>query len=312
MPVVKVTDLAFVRVRAPDFEQARSFFKDLGLIEVGTDGDLLSFRGLGPEREILAVEPGPSGLAAVGFAVAQRSDLDRFATAANGTISPRSGQGGGWEAVAYDPDGNRVELVWGISPFEPISVSCLPMNDSSDRQRRRGDVRRPRSGRPSHILRLGHVVLTTPQPQQLARWYREVFGFLVSDEIFAGSEDNVLLSFNRIDRGDEFVDHHVFQTLAGPLGGIHHISFEVLDIDDLQVGSAYLAEKGHRHMWGVGRHKQGSQIFDYWIDPFGVMYEHWTDTDLLNAASVPGKESIETAQGAWGPPMPPEFITQVG
>jgi len=312
MSVIKVTDLAFVRVRAPDLDKARAFFKDFGFIETEGEGGRLAFRGLGPEREIVAVEPAESsGLAAIGFAVAEREDLDRFAAAAGGTVSERSGPGGGWQAIASDPDGNRLELVWGIEPLEPISVERQVMNDSRDRHRRRGDLFRPPVG-PSHILRLGHVVLTTPQPLPLAAWYRETLGLLVSDEVYAGSEDNVILSFNRIDRGEEYVDHHVFQTLNGPAGGIHHISFEVLDLDDLQVGSEYLTDKGYRHMWGIGRHKQGSQIFDYWIDPFGIMYEHWTDTDMLNATSAPGKLSVEESAGPWGPPVPPEFLTQVG
>lgn len=311
MSVVKVVDLAYVRVRAPDLERARRFLTDFGLIALETTGAPLSFRGLGPEREILIVESGERGLAAIGFAAAQRDDLDCFAQAANGRVAERSGPGGGWKAIAHDPDGNRVELVWGIEPVEPVSIDHPPPNDSSDRHRRCGHARRPRQG-PSHVLRLGHVVLTTPQPEPLAQWYRDMFGLLVSDVIYAGQEDNVLLSFNRLDRGDEFVDHHVFQTLAGPPGGIHHISFEVLDIDDLYVGHQHLAERGYRHMWGIGRHKQGSQIFDYWIDSSGIMYEHWTDTDMLNASWTPGRESVETSQGPWGPPMPPEFITQVG
>jgi hypothetical protein len=86
----------------------------------------------------------------------------------------------------------------------------------------------------------------------------------------------------------------------------------VMDLDDLQCGSAHLARLNYRHMWGIGRHKQGSQIFDYWIDPFGMMYEHWTDSDMLNARSVATLAPIEEAAGPWGPPMPQAFITQVG
>ena len=311
MAVVKVTDLAYVRVRAPDIEAARKFLTDFGLIEVETARQGLGFRGLGPEPEILAVETGDRGLAAIGFAVASREDLDRFAAAAQGEVSERDGLGGGWQAVVHDPDGNRIELVCGIAPVEPVPIAGPLTNEGRDRLRRRGDVRRPQGG-PSHVLRLGHIVLTTPRPEPLARWYRDKFGPLVSDVIYDGSKDNILLSFNRLDRGEEFVDHHVFQTLVGPQGGIHHISFEVLDIDDLHMGNIHLSERGYRHMWGIGRHKQGSQIFDYWVDPSGIMYEHWTDTDLLNADWTPGIEPADATRGPWGPPMPPEFITQVG
>ncbi|WP_242128184.1 VOC family protein [Sphingobium sp. Sx8-8] len=311
MSVIKAIDLAYVRVRAPDFDQARLFLADFGLIENSRDGERLGFRGLGPEPEILTVEPGGRGLVAIGFAAGARDDLERFAQAANSRVTERMGRGGGWQVVVHDPDGNQIELIWGVTPVEPVAVDRPHTNEGSDRYRRQGSVRRPASG-PAHVLRLGHVVLTTPQPEPLAQWYRDMFGFLVSDVVYDGSEDNVLLSFNRLDLGDEYVDHHVFQTMIGPPRGIHHISFEVLDIDDLYIGHQFLTERGYRHMWGVGRHKQGSQIFDYWIDPSGVMYEHWTDTDLLNADWTPGIESAAASQGPWGPPMPAEFITQVG
>ena len=48
-------------------------------------------------------------------------------------------------------------------------------------------------------------------------------------------------------------------------------------------GHDWLKEKGRRHEWGVGRHILGSQIFDYWRDPWGHTLEHWTDGDLLDA-----------------------------
>ena len=311
MAVVKVTDLAYVRVRSPDLKATGQFLTDFGLIEVKSTKTELRFRGLGPEPEILIAEAGDRGLAAIGFAVAAREELDRFAATVQAEVCEHDGLGGGWRVAAHDPDGNRIELVCGVAQADPLQVPGPLMNEGRDRLRRRGEVRRPQEG-PSHVLRLGHIVLTTPRPEELARWYREMFGFLVSDVIYQGNKDNVLLSFNRLDRGEEYVDHHVFQTLAGPPGGIHHISFEVLDIDDLYVGNTYLSKRGYRHMWGIGRHKQGSQIFDYWIEPSGIMYEHWTDTDLLNAEWTPGVEPVDATQGPWGPPPPPDFITQVG
>ena len=35
-------------------------------------------------------------------------------------------------------------------------------------------------------------------------------------------------------------------------------------------------------MWGIGRHLLGSQVYDYWADPWGRVHEHWADTDRLN------------------------------
>jgi hypothetical protein len=38
-------------------------------------------------------------------------------------------------------------------------------------------------------------------------------------------------------------------------------------------------------MWGIGRHLLGSQVYDYWADPWGRVHEHWADTDRLNACN---------------------------
>ena len=70
-------------------------------------------------------------------------------------------------------------------------------------------------------------------------------------------------------------------------GGIEekyeHSAYEVVDLDALGQGQKVLRAKGHRHMWGIGRHVLGSQLFDYWFDPDGMEYEHYTDGDVFTA-----------------------------
>ena len=76
---------------------------------------------------------------------------------------------------------------------------------------------------------------------------------------------------NRVELVHVQVEHHVFQALKGEPTALHHVSFEVQDIDELHIGHRAFAEVGYKHMWGIGRHLQGSRIFDYWLDPFGTM-----------------------------------------
>jgi hypothetical protein len=53
--------------------------------------------------------------------------------------------------------------------------------------------------------------------------------------------------------------------------------------------------------WGVGRHIMGSQVFDYWKDPWGHELEHWTDGDLLTAADPPQKMPMSALLAVqWG------------
>ena len=65
--------------------------------------------------------------------------------------------------------------------------------------------------------------------------------------------------------------------------------------------------------WGVGRHYQGSQIFDYWRSPFKQTHEHQTDGDMLDNSVPCGHiNMIENTGGMpgdapgpsqWGPPI---------
>jgi hypothetical protein len=65
-------------------------------------------------------------------------------------------------------------------------------------------------------------------------------------------------------------------------------------------------------MWGVGRHLLGSQVYDYWADPWGRVHERWADTDRLNARSatnlLPAHEALVSQ---WGEDPPEKFIKHV-
>ena len=53
----------------------------------------------------------------------------------------------------------------------------------------------------------------------------------------------------------------------------------------------------------------GSQIFDYWKDPFGFRIEHYTDGDIVDASHQPGRfngTASDTTQ--WGNRPPLEFF----
>ena len=71
-------------------------------------------------------------------------------------------------------------------------------------------------------------------------------------------------------------------------------------------GHEHLKQTGHRHWWGVGRHILGSQVFDYWLDPWGHEMEHWTDGDQLRAADGGGIGAVQDLlRVQWGMNMPP-------
>ena len=79
------------------------------------------------------------------------------------------------------------------------------------------------------------------------------------------------------------------------------------------MGHAHMREKGkYEHMWGIGRHLLGSQVYDYWADPWGRVHEHWADSDRLNAKN--GGHLISAEEGLvsqWGEPPPPKLLERI-
>jgi hypothetical protein len=88
-----------------------------------------------------------------------------------------------------------------------------------------------------------------------------------------------------------------------------HSAYQVADLDALAAGGEHLNELGYQRSWGIGRHIQGSQLFDYWRDPDGFLVEHFTDGDMFDDTIEPGWAPF-TASGLaqWGPPVSKDFL----
>ena len=145
----------------------------------------------------------------------------------------------------------------------------------------------------------------------MCAFYRDALGMRLSDSYYAGSPDNVIASFLHCELQQQFVDHHTVAIVGIGRTGFEHSAFEVTDLDDLMSGNAYLlSRKRWKHSWGIGRHIEGSQLFDYWRDPFGNKIEHWTDGDLINDDYRGGSVEFNPATGLsqWGPPLSPDFM----
>ena len=137
--------------------------------------------------------------------------------------------------------------------------------------------------------------------RQSEAWYKQHFGLVTSDEIML-DEHTALGAFLRCDQGARHVDHHTLFLVGIGRAQFNHAAFEVADFDDLMRGHNQLRAAQHTHQWGIGRHFLGSQIYDYWLDPYGHMVEHWTDGDLFNDQTPPAKASIDMLLGSqWGP-----------
>jgi len=300
--MLKIEDISHVAFRAPDLDRMAGFLADFGLV-TQRDGERLYARGLGPAPYVHITEPGEPGFAALGLRAASVAEVEALAAAEGVEVRALDRPGGGVVATLTDPDGFKVEVVAGQAAPDPLP---LPAREAWNSARDHARLRKvKRIGEGAHVVRLGHCVLGVSDFRASERWYKDRFGFITSDEIAVGPEMS-MGAFMRCDRGDTPTDHHTLFLMMNPQGvGFHHAAFEVVDMDDLLLGHERLAKAGWSPEWGIGRHLLGSQVFDYWRDPWGNTLEHWTDGDLLTAADGSNIASIQDLLAVqWGHAAP--------
>ena len=303
----RAVELAFLRWEKRRLAPTERFWRDFGFHVVSATPQRLVARGAG---------------AAPCIAIAQAARQDRFVGPAFLMSADTELQGyvehmgarwlpldrlpaGGRGVELFDPSGRSIWLLQDqlrVGPL-PLRESVTPTtNTAQNTPRVNRTVRTPIE--PSRVVRLGHMVLQTVDFAGMAEWYLRVLGLIPTDVQYLG-DGSPSLAFCRLDLGNQPADHHTLVIVGGIEEKLEHSAYEVLDLDTLGQGQQVLHAQGHRHMWGIGRHLLGSQLFDYWFDPDGFEYEHYTDGDVFTA-------DVETAYSplefggiwAWGDDAP--------
>jgi len=313
MAIIKVTDLAYGRLRAPDLDAAEEFLTNFGMVRAERTPSALYMRGTDPAHHIHVTEKGDAGFVGFAYHAASLDDLKRVSKAPGASaVESIDEPGGGKRVRLKEPNGYQIEVLYGVKKLKLIPVKRQPLNMGKDALKRAGQVMRLPAGA-SRVKRIGHGVMAAPDVKATVAWFRETLGFICSDDVYEGSKDNLIGSFNRFDRGSTYVDHHAFFCIRNDRAGLNHLSYEVQDIDDVFMGHEHMQRLGkYEHMWGIGRHLLGSQIYDYWSDPWGRVHEHWSDTDRLNVKN--GSNVISAHEGLrsqWGERAPQKFIERV-
>jgi catechol 2,3-dioxygenase-like lactoylglutathione lyase family enzyme len=304
---IKIQDVAFVRFSAPDLDAMEEFLAEFGMVRAERTGNALYMRGLDSDPYLHVTHLGEPGFLAIALEASSLKDLEALAATEHASIEPLDGPGGGSVVRLTDPNEFRVEVVAGRAPTSHIELAPPIGSNDAHETPRLNAPKRLKWG-PSHVKRLGHCVLDVKNFRESEAWYKSRFGLITSDEINVGSSEQAFGAFLRCDRGPLPSDHHTVFLLGTGKPRFNHTAYEVADFDDLMCGHEWLKEKGRRHEWGVGRHILGSQIFDYWRDPWGHTVEHWTDGDLLDAAWGSRTAAIQDLLGTqWGP-RPPQRV----
>lgn len=160
-----------------------------------------------------------------------------------------------------DPSGVRVELVWG------------PTRD--------GGFVSP-AGVPRFLtghLGLGHYVVLTPDLDASMDFYQRLLGLRLSDYVLLGPAMSV--QFLRCTPRH----HSVALTAVGPLSGLHHIAFEVPDIDQVGLALDRATRAGRPITATLGRHRNDHMLSFYMRSPAGFEVEIGCDAMLVDEAT---------------------------
>ena len=287
------------------------FLLDFGLKRAARTDTALYMRALGlPLPAHITQQAATAATVGFGLKAVSPSDLDRLA-AELGTRVEDSPEPGLDRRVRFtDPAGFQVDVLHADDvAADRTWREATALNDHDHTRRKGSKVRVPPA--PSQVMRLGHALLLVPNLPAWVDFYERLLGFRPSDTCYGGVPDNTVAAFLHCGLGAEWTDHHTLAAAAAQDGRARfdHTAFEVLDLDDLVQGGAHLLQRQHRRSWGVGRHIQGSQIFDCWRDPCGNKIEHWTDGDVVNDETPVGRAAMTPGELAqWGPPLTPEFF----
>jgi catechol 2,3-dioxygenase-like lactoylglutathione lyase family enzyme len=310
-PVIKVEDLAWLEFEKPDLDAAERFAKDFGFATAYRSATELHLRGTRAGSQCVIIRKGASSrFVGPAFRAASRADLERLARANDATVHDRQDVGGGAVVDLMDPSGILVRVVSDVEELPELPGQVPLLLNFGPELRRINATQRP-TREPARIERLGHVVLETPWFERSLDWYLENLGLIVSDFLYfpRQRERGATMAFIRCDRGATPADHHTLAMHLGPGRRYVHSAYQVADLDAVAAGGEFLAKQGYQRAWGIGRHIQGSQIFDYWRDPDSVMVEHFADGDMFdNSVEVGWAPMTASGLAQWGPSVTRDFL----
>lgn len=309
-PVIKVRDIAWLELEKPDLAAAEVFARAFGFTTTYRSATELNLRGALPGSPCVIIRKGRRSRFVGPAFLAEAADLLRLATHTGRTVQRLPEHLGGTTLDLREPAGARVRIVADVLQHPALTTQQVHTYNLGGQVERVNATQRP-PRQPAVVERLGHVVLQSDRYLASLDWYLDHLGLIVSDFLyFPGQRDRgPTMAFIRCDRGSEPADHHTLALTLGPRSRYVHSAYQVADLDALAAGGEHLRDLGYQHSWGIGRHIQGSQLFDYWRDPDGFLVEHFSDGDQFDASLEPGwAEMTASGLAQWGPPATADFL----
>src|SRR6201984_1688105 len=193
---IKVTDIAYGRLRSPDLDVMEEFLTRFGMHRSARTANALYMRGTAPAHHIHIPEKAAPKFVGIAYYAESEDDLKRLAKAPGASgIENIDEPGGGKRVRLREPNGYQIEVVCGIAPVSEIPVRRQKLNSGEAPLSRAGELMRLPRG-PAHVQRVGHGVLMTPRFRETVGWFRETLGFICSDDVYVEDKNNVIGSLN--------------------------------------------------------------------------------------------------------------------
>jgi catechol 2,3-dioxygenase-like lactoylglutathione lyase family enzyme len=143
--------------------------------------------------------------------------------------------------------------------------------------------------------RLQHLVVASDEPETLVRFYADVVGLPVSDQVVR--DDAITACWLRTDQ-----EHHTLAVFRAPVRRLDHHSYEVRDWALIRDWADHFARQGIKLIWGPGRHGPGNNLFIMIQDPDGNRIEISAEIEIVNGDRPVGSwPHEETTFNRWGP-----------
>jgi catechol 2,3-dioxygenase len=298
-----VLGVVSVTLEVPDLEPGVKFYTDAGLTAT-VERNVARLRCDGQDRDTIVLLGG-ADRKRVHHVSLRADDLAGIA----GKVSEQGGEviaapagfedNGLW---VQDPHGMLIHLSDRPADLELSAGEPYQINAPGRVVRTRRSAMLPGSAYPpAKPLRLGHVMLFSPDVPASVAFMTEALGMGLADR----AQDIIAFCCAKKDS-----DHHVVAFAKSPGIGFHHASLQVADPDQVgRAGRALLAKAG-RGDWGFRRHTIGSNFFHYIQDPWGSWFEYYSDMDHIDdyALWTPTNYGMEDSLANWGPEIPEDFV----
>ena len=267
--------LSHVDVRVPDLDLAAAYYSEvLGLLEVERTATEVYLK-CWDESDHHSVKLGYAprvGLDLISFKVERDDDLAALESGIEAYGFPvrrvsRGAAAGQGESIRFEtPSGQLMELVREVEKVGGLLPTVNPPPFP------------PRTLRGIAPPRIDHVLVTAEEVGEATRFYMEVLGFRLTEQLLDGNGHQIGVWLERSH------SPHDLAVVTGANGGLHHFAFWLDDWNDVRAAADTLAYHGVPIDAGPTRHGATRGYAVYFFDAAGNRNEvftggYWVDPD---------------------------------